>query len=187
MSAPRTPRAARRWRTTVPGGPWALMLRWGAVPAAVVLVALGAVALLASGAGAAGSTLLAAAVVGIPFALSGLSLWWASGLSAYAPPLVMLGLYAVLVVFGVILIETVVLPAWFRPPWAAVAAIAHVGAWLGGFALGLSRARIPVFDLSATPATRRSQDGSQHGSRDRPEHRPDDATHRSSEHDENGS
>lgn len=186
MSAPRTRRpshAARRWRTTVPGSPWALMLRCGAVPAAVVLVVLGAVALLASGAGAAGSTLLAAAVVGIPFGLSGLSLWGASRLSTYAPALVMLGLYAVLVVFGAILIQTLVLPAWFRPPWAVVAVIAHVSVWLGGLALGLSRARLPVFDLSARPPARRTGERAE----DRAERRADHAPPTRDEHDEDGS
>lgn len=157
MSGSRTPRAARRWRTTTPGSPWALMLGWAVVPAAIVVVVLGLVALLVSGAGALGSTLLAAAVVGVPFALSGLSLWGASRLSSHTPALVMLGLYAVLVAVGIVLIETVVLPAWFAPPWAFAAVIAHVSVWLGGLALGLSRARIPVFDLSATSGGRRSE------------------------------
>ena len=63
------------------------------------------------------SAATASAVVAVPFALSGLALWWASGLSAYAPPLVMLFAYLVLVLVGAMLMASVETPGWLRPHW----------------------------------------------------------------------
>lgn len=146
-------RPGARGRRTSPGSPWAVMLRWGAVPAGVLAAVLAIAALLISGTGAMGSTLLAAVVVAVPFGLSGLALWWASGLSAYAPPIVMLGLYAALVVLGAMLMQGAEAPSWLVTRWAGAAAAGQVAVWLGGMAAGLSRARLPLFDVAAPAAS----------------------------------
>lgn len=146
-------RPGARSRRTSPGSPWAVMLRWGAVPAGVLAAVLAIAALLISGTGAMGSTLLAAVVVAVPFGLSGLALWWASGLSAYAPPIVMLGLYAALVVLGAMLTQGAEAPSWLVTRWAGAAAAGQVAVWLGGMAAGLSRARLPLFDVAAPAAS----------------------------------
>mgnify|MGYP007086365419 FL=1 len=141
-------RDPRRRLSTVGGSPWAVMLRHGLIAGAAACLALVVAAAIISGGGAAASAATASAVVAVPFALSGLALWWASGLSAYAPPLVMLFAYLVLVLVGAMLMASVETPGWLRPHWLMAAAAVAVGAWLGGMATGLRRARMPIYDVA---------------------------------------
>ena len=141
-------RARRRSLSTVGGSPWWVMLRHGLIAGAAACLVLVIAAAIASGGAAAASAATASAVVAVPFALSGLALWWASGLSAYAPALVMLFAYLVLVLVGAMLMAALDAPGWLRPHWLMAAAAVAVGAWLGGMATGLRRARMPIYDVA---------------------------------------
>lgn len=141
-------RSRRRGLSTVGGSPWAVMLRHGLIAGAVACLVLVVAAAISSGGGAAASAATASAVVAVPFGLSGLALWWASRLSAYAPPLVMLFAYLVLVLVGAMLMASVQAPGWLRPHWLMAAAAVAVAAWLAGMATGLRRARMPVYDVA---------------------------------------
>lgn len=138
---------------TVAGSPWAVMLRHAAIPAVVVLAAVAALAGAIGGAGAAGSAAIAGAGVLAPFAATGLILWVSSRVSMYAPPLAMVSSYVVMVLLGAVLLAVVQVPGWIRPGWVLLAAVAQVVVWLAGTAVGLRRARLPVYDLPETGRT----------------------------------
>ena len=46
------------------------------------------------------------------------------------------------------LMAAVETPGWRRPHWLMAAAAVAVGAWLGGMATGLRRARMPIYDVA---------------------------------------
>lgn len=154
MSAP--PRRHRL--STVGGSPWAVMLRHAGAAALGVLCLAVLAAAVVDGSAAAGSAALAGAAVLAPFAATGLLLWAASRRSVHGPPLAMVTCYVVLVLLGAALLVVVDLPGWIRPGWVLTAAILLVAAWLAGTALGLRRARLPIYDLPAPRVGPRPRD-----------------------------
>lgn len=152
------PSAGRGPMRTVPGSPWAVMLRHAALPALIALLAVVALAAAVDGADAAGSAGVAGAAVLAPFAATGLILWAASRVSPQAPALAMVSSYVALVLLGAVLLAVVTTPAWIRGAWVLAAAVAQVVVWLAGTAAGLRRARLPVYDLPQASQERLPRD-----------------------------
>ncbi|KAA9395652.1 hypothetical protein FCK90_01140 [Kocuria coralli] len=142
---------------TVAGNVWQRMLRVSALGGAAAALGIAVLAWAVSGAAAAGSVLLGTVIVTVVFALSLLSLWWASRYPAPVAAMAMLVLYVALVFAGALILFATSAPGWVEPGWIGVATIGQLVAWLTGSGVALRRSRLPVFDVE-TPRDPRADE-----------------------------